>query len=188
MYEPVSRNSGVGGVALGVDVASLRQVDGHEAAVAEGPVGNQPRGRKEVNVEQLFDQVGADGDFIDPFAQKKRFDEPQVTGEQRAVDRSVTGRVVVQEVQLVLNHLLRANPEAFLLPQTHVTQQIGSEVKVFGALGQDGVADTSGFAGRHPEGNRRLHDHLRQELLRGQEAMRRLGVARIAVQVQSSGG
>jgi hypothetical protein len=35
------------------------------------------------------------------------------------------------------------------------------EVKVFGALGQDGVANAARLAGRHPEGHRRLQDGLR---------------------------
>ena len=111
-----------------------------------------------------------------------------MTGEQGTVDRSVAGRVVVQEVQLVLDHLLRADAEALLLPQTHVAEKVGAEVEVLGALGQDGVADAAALAGRHPKGNRRFHDRLDQELFRSEEAVRRFDVAGIAVQVESSGG
>ena len=118
------------------------------------------------NVVASTKEVFADSNFVDPFAEKKGLDEAQVSGEQRAVDGAVARRVVVQEVELVLDHLLRAHAETFLFSKAHVAEEVRPEVEVLGALRQDGVADTSGLARRHPERHRGLEDRLREKLLR----------------------
>jgi len=63
----------VRGIAFRVDVPGFREVDGHEAAVAQRAVGDQSWRREEVNVEQLLDQVFAHWHLVDAFAEKKSF-------------------------------------------------------------------------------------------------------------------